>query len=197
MTLGSHANFGIRTLLARTIRLCLLPQPRYSLLYSAIIASPQVCGRLVLSNTAFSTTIINPDENRHRNRIVIKNQDRGALEMTSKAAGNSNMGITNEISSHGSRQFYKIPETLPLPSPEGGTGDSANTEKTKKRTKSFRFRGNSRELMEMVDQNIIGRETVFQGPFGPRRCKFYYLDLPFHPFPSCYEAMMRYFMLQL
>ena len=87
------------------------------------------------------------------------------------------------------RKFYDFPDqappvsleaTDPAPTEETPLPDSVNTTSTIKslpgpkkfRSKSAFFRGNAREIMDMVDRNIVGRETVFQGPFGPRRCKF-------------------------
>lgn len=73
----------------------------------------------------------------------------------------------------GPRKFYQLPET-PSPSSECGIGDGDGLNGLRGGPKKFRSKGNqknTRGLMEMVERNIIGRETVFQGPFGPRRCK--------------------------
>jgi hypothetical protein len=74
------------------------------------------------------------------------------------------------MKSHGSRKFYQLPDP---PSSSECAEDPLNggTKQKKYRSKSAFFRGSTRDLIEMVDQNIIGKETVFQGPFGPRRSK--------------------------
>jgi hypothetical protein len=78
---------------------------------------------------------------------------------------------------YGNRNFYQIPDTI---SSSECVEDVSNGKGPKKyRSKNALFRGSTRALVEMVDMNIIGRETVFQGPFGPRRSKFIYLYLFF------------------
>jgi hypothetical protein len=87
--------------------------------------------------------------------------------------------METDIQGQAHRKFYD----LPVPEAAEGadpvlaeecaaTGSGIGKNAKKFRSKSAFFRGNAREVMEMVDRNIIGRETVFQGPFGPRRCKF-------------------------
>lgn len=77
------------------------------------------------------------------------------------------------MKAHGNRKFYELPEN-PSSSECGGGDETSSTGSKgskKYRSKSTFFRGSTRDLIEMVDRNVIGRETVFQGPFGPRRSK--------------------------
>lgn len=68
---------------------------------------------------------------------------------------------------YGNRKFYQLPENALSTESE----DMPSKGPKKYRSKTALFRGSSRELVEMVDRNIIGRELVFEGPFGPRRSK--------------------------
>ncbi|CAG7825541.1 unnamed protein product [Allacma fusca] len=78
------------------------------------------------------------------------------------------------MKSHGNRKFYHLPDTPP--SSECGNEEFLPPGRSAKkfRSKSAHFRGSTRDLMQMIDHNIIGRDTTFQGPFGPR--KSIYMD---------------------
>ncbi|ODN03689.1 tRNA 2-thiocytidine biosynthesis protein TtcA [Orchesella cincta] len=74
----------------------------------------------------------------------------------------------------GPRKFYQLPDT-PSSSLEYGSGDvdpNCNNQRGAKKFRAKATQKNIRGLMEMVERNIIGRETVFQSPFGPRRCVY-------------------------
>ncbi|CAL8115207.1 unnamed protein product [Orchesella dallaii] len=74
----------------------------------------------------------------------------------------------------GPRKFYQLPDT-PSSSLEYGSGDVDSNCNSQRGAKKFRAKAtqkNIRGLMEMVERNVIGRETVFQSPFGPRRCVY-------------------------
>lgn len=73
------------------------------------------------------------------------------------------------------RKYFKAPEgakSKSASSSENGVEESASAIMSRKyRSRNALFRGTTRELVEMIDRNLIG--LVFQGPFGPRQSKFF------------------------
>ena len=67
-------------------------------------------------------------------------------------------GSENHLNSlpHGVRKFYQIPES--------------NIQSFKSKEKRLQ-KENLRELLHYVNDNIVGRDFVFAGPWGPRKSK--------------------------
>lgn len=133
-------------------------------LSSSFITLPNIPINVIRNSSAFCRTIIRSDQNQKISKM--------------KSFGTFNgvkMSMDNQI--YGNREFYQfIEKTVQVDISTDGDRLSSSSGATKasmskRKSKSALFRGNSRELIEMVDRNIIGRDTGFQGPFGPRRSK--------------------------
>ena len=74
----------------------------------------------------------------------------------------------SEERSHGKRQFYEIPFQSDL---------SEDKEASNAETKTTILGRKPGSLLSYIDQNVIGRNKVFSGPFGLRKGECYKTEL--------------------
>lgn len=88
--------------------------------------------------------------------LQIVQSPKGSTTITTQIVTTTTIGDNSQSSSLGTTGY--------------ASGSGSTTKPSKKvKSKYYLQRRNIRGLIEMVEQNLFGRETVFQGPFGPRR----------------------------